>query len=186
MSAPGQIDTTSSYFASLAAQAAGKRADADTKKLDKTDKKKIRFEKVLEKQHETDAMNESVGTSMLDLPAELRNLPEDKILSALLDDVSDAGDALKEKPVPDNILRYKESVRNFIKFVVSKSFEVKHSDGIKIRRGLEFRQKKYTQIQVIDQKLEKLAAGIMMNQKDQLSILAKIEEINGLLVDLIS
>ncbi len=184
MASPGQIDTSSSYFASIAAQTAARQAGTGAGKLDKTERKKsLRFEKLLEKQQESDALKES---SLLELPEEIRNLPEDKILSVLLDNVTEAGDALKEKPVPDNIIRYKESVRNFIKFVVSKSFDVENSDGIKIRRGLEIKQKQYTQIQVINQKLEKLAAGIMANQKDQLSILAKIEEINGLLVDLIS
>lgn len=184
MSSPGQIDTSSSYFASLASQAAVRQAGTGAGKLDKTERKKsLKFDKVLEKQQEADSLSES---SLLELPEELRGLPEDKILSVLLDNVSDAGDALKERPVPDNIIRYKESVRNFIKFVVSKSFEVKNSEGIKIRKGLEIRQKQYTQIQIINQKLEKLAAGIMANQKDQLLILAKLEEINGLLVDLIS
>jgi uncharacterized protein YaaR (DUF327 family) len=47
------------------------------------------------------------------------------------------------------------------------------------------KRKKFTQVEIIDQKLEQLAAGILSNQKDQLGLLGKIEEINGLLVDLL-
>jgi len=40
-------------------------------------------------------------------------------------------------------------------------------------------------IQVVDHKLEQLAAGILAGQRSRLEILARVEEINGLLVDLI-
>jgi uncharacterized protein YaaR (DUF327 family) len=66
--------------------------------------------------------------------------------------------------------------------VVDRSFTVtERTSG-----GNVLRRKKFTQVQVIDEKLEQLAAGILANQKNQLALLAKIEEINGLLVDLIS
>ncbi len=184
MESTGNIDTTSAYFSSLAAtqHAASKNQGARSDSVNKGSKRSpLRFERLLTEQQESLA-----NASSLTLPAELASLPEDKILSALLDSVSESGDALKERPVPDNIVRYKEAVRNFMKFVVGRSFSVKTSAGIKKRVGLEFKQKQYTQIHVIDEKLEKLAAGILSNQKDKLAILAAVEEINGLLVDLLS
>jgi uncharacterized protein YaaR (DUF327 family) len=39
---------------------------------------------------------------------------------------------------------------------------------------------------VIDEKLESLAASVLAAQKDQLAILAQIDEINGMLVNLVS
>ncbi len=177
------IDTTSAYFASLAAQAAGRKSDARPAAIPaKSEKKKAsRFERILAEQQEVS------DVSTLSLPPEIASLPESEILSALLDSVSESGDALKDRPVPDNIMRYKEAVRNFMKFVVSRSFSAETSEGIKIRKGLEFKpQKQYTQIHVIDEKLERLAAGILSSQKDKLAILAAVEEINGLLVNLLS
>jgi uncharacterized protein YaaR (DUF327 family) len=38
---------------------------------------------------------------------------------------------------------------------------------------------------VVDQKLERLAAGIMAGQVTQLEILAKVDEITGILVNLL-
>jgi uncharacterized protein YaaR (DUF327 family) len=40
-------------------------------------------------------------------------------------------------------------------------------------------------IQVVDQKLEQLAAGILTGQASQLELLARVDEIAGLLVDLL-
>lgn len=178
----GEIDTTSAYFASLAAQAAGRKNPESAPAPAKSEKKKsLRFERILSEQKES-----ADDVPMLSLPPEIASLPESEILSTLLDSVSESGDALKERPVPDNIVRYKEAVRNFMKFVVSRAFSVETSGGIKVRKGLEFRQKQYTQIHVIDEKLEKLAGGILSNQKDKLAILAAVEEINGLLVDMLS
>ena len=179
----GEIDTTSEYFASLAAQAAGKKPPDGAPASSRSEKKKgLRFESLLSAQKE-----EADEASMLSLPPEIASLPESEILSSLLDNVSESGDALKERPSPDNILRYKEAVRNFMKFVVSRAFSKETSAGIRVRRGLEFKPpKEYTQIHVIDEKLERLAAGILSNQKDKLAILVSIEEINGLLVDLLS
>jgi hypothetical protein len=46
-------------------------------------------------------------------------------------------------------------------------------------------RKKFALIKVIDEKLERLALGILQTQKDQFDILARVDEINGLLVDLL-
>jgi len=45
-------------------------------------------------------------------------------------------------------------------------------------------QKKYVIIRVIDEKLEDLAAHVLKSQGEQLDILDRIDEINGLLIDL--
>ena len=41
-------------------------------------------------------------------------------------------------------------------------------------------------MKVIDEKLEALAVSVLAAQKEQFAILAQIDEINGLLVDLVS
>ena len=47
------------------------------------------------------------------------------------------------------------------------------------------KRKRFTLVKVIDEKLEALAS-VLAAQKEQLAILAQIDEINGLLVDLVS
>lgn len=98
----------------------------------------------------------------------------------LLDEVHLAGDALKKDPGMGAIKRYRDAVRSFVGHVVDRSYGVEeHSSGINI-----LKRKKFTLVTVIDHKLDSLAAEILSGQRDQFEILRRLEEINGLLVDL--
>lgn len=99
----------------------------------------------------------------------------------LLDDLHSSGDALKKNPRPDEIKIYKDAVRKFIRHVIENSFEIEERLGMK-RSG---KQKKWTNIEVIDKKLEKLAVDIISNQAEQIKILSSIDEITGLVVNLL-
>jgi uncharacterized protein YaaR (DUF327 family) len=101
-------------------------------------------------------------------------------LNRLLDDVHSSGDALSKRPFPDEIKAYRQAVRNFVNYVVENSFDTEeHSSGTNL-----LARKKYTLVTVIDKKLEDLAAAIIRGQADQLAILAREDEIRGLLIDL--
>jgi len=104
-------------------------------------------------------------------------------LEELLDDIHEAGDALKDLPTLRNVKLYKNSVSKFLKFVVKNTLETETTAGSNFNPLKK--QKKYTIIRVVDEKLEQLAAGVLQNQSDKLSILERIEEINGLIVNLI-
>jgi uncharacterized protein YaaR (DUF327 family) len=122
--------------------------------------------------------------------------PSEKAVQELLDAVRDAGDDLKQRPLPDEILRYKKAVRNFLHYVVQNSYAVAEHEGIPNAQKPGYKgalwepaakkAKGYYIIQVVDQKLEQMAAGILAGQVSQLELLAKLEEITGLLVDLVS
>lgn len=103
-------------------------------------------------------------------------------LDELLDGVHEAGDRLKENPSVDLVQAYKKAVRDFIHHVVERSFAVdqKTSGRNILKRNVYFR------VSVIDESLEKLAAEILRNQRDNLEILRRVDEINGMLVDLFS
>jgi len=104
-------------------------------------------------------------------------------LEDLLDEVHEAGDALKDLPTLQNVKIYKKSVSKFMKFVVKNSLETETTAGSNFNPLKK--QKKYTIIRVVDENLEQLAAGVLQNQSDKLYILEKIEEINGLIINLI-
>ncbi|MDR0540232.1 MAG: YaaR family protein [Spirochaetaceae bacterium] len=113
------------------------------------------------------------------LESRLRELGRDEAVGVLLDEVHSAGNVLKERPFPDEIKRYKQAVRGFMRYVLKNSYEV----DMHINRA---KQKKTVQIIVIDKKLEQLAAGILSGQITQLSLLERIDEIRGLLVDMLN
>jgi uncharacterized protein len=103
-------------------------------------------------------------------------------IEALLDEVHEAGDALKENPSVDLIQAYKKAVRDFIHHVVERSFVVEQKTS---GRNI-LKRNAYYRISVIDKSLEQLAAEILRNQRDNLEILRRVDEINGMLVDLFS
>lgn len=101
--------------------------------------------------------------------------------SVLLDEVHLAGENLKRDPDVERIKAYKAAVRNFMHYVVERSYDVveKSSGGNILKR------KKFTSVVVIDERLERLAAEVLSAQRDKLDILRRLDEIYGLLVDLL-
>ena len=99
----------------------------------------------------------------------------------LLDSVHSFGEALRKDPNPENIKAYKKAVRNFVHYVVENAYELsEQTSGRNIMK-----RKKYTTVMVVDEKLERLAADLMSSQRDRLDILRRLDEIHGLLVDLL-
>ena len=130
---------------------------------------------------------------------ELGPLPDlpvsEETINFLMDEVRSAGDTLRGRPFPDEIVRYKRAVRNFMHFVVDHCYDLDHETGIpkflkpgyKGPRGTPeaMKQITYTKIEVIDKKLEDLAAMLLASQATQLELASRLEEIKGLLVDLL-
>jgi len=114
--------------------------------------------------------------------------PSEEALTELMDAVHSSGSDLKDRPFPDEILRYKKAVRNFVNYVVENCYEIYHDHGIKkkvvVRGESKWKDVIYHQVRVIDQKLEELAAEILSGQTTVLQRLSKTDEISGLLVDL--
>lgn len=178
MAGPGPLDSSSPFFASLASHAAVQTGTGRANENRKKEKPGInRFDRLLKNE-----ILEADKSADAYIPSHLVGLSPEKILESLLDDVHSSGDLLKEKPLPDSIVAYKNAVRSFIRYVVDRAYTVTESTS----GGNILKRKKFTQVQIIDLKLEQLAAGILSNQRAQLGLLGKIEEINGLLVDLMS
>ena len=112
---------------------------------------------------------------------EAKELPRSEdSLHGLLDEIHNTGDALSKRPFPPEITAYREAVRNFIHYVVQNSFDTEEqTSGTNM-----LKRKKFTMIRVIDSKLEGMASAILRGQINQLEILEKLDEIKGLLVDL--
>jgi uncharacterized protein YaaR (DUF327 family) len=119
----------------------------------------------------------------------------EETITFLMDEVRSTGDTLRSRPFPDEILRYKQAVRNFMHYVVENCYTLDHETGIpkflktgyKGPRGTPeaMKQITYTRIEVIDKKLEDMAAMLLASQMTQLELASRLEEIKGLLVDLL-
>jgi uncharacterized protein YaaR (DUF327 family) len=105
-----------------------------------------------------------------------KNIP----LENLLDDVYSKGEELKDSPTFDHIKTYRKSVKRFMDYIVKNTVRIDE----KISGANILKRKRFTLVEIVDTKLESLVTEVLRSQKDQVSILNKVDEINGLLVDL--
>ena len=107
---------------------------------------------------------------------------KDLILENLLDDLHKTGDILKKKITVTEVLNYKNAVKAFISYVINNALKVKRNSS---SRDI-INRKKYMVINIVNKKLDRLAAEIVQGQLPQLILVEKIDSINGLLVNLIT
>ncbi len=176
MNGVNPLDSASPFFASVAA---ARTAETQEQKRSSAGKKEAAGRKTF---RDVLAGAETEQTAAADGLSGEKQVPGEQTLRALLDEVTAAGETLKANPVPDTITAYRKAVQAFVRYVVHNSYDVtEHTSGRNV-----LKRKKFTQLEVIDQKLDQLAAGILFNQKDQIHMLARVEEINGLLIDMLT
>ena len=77
---------------------------------------------------------------------------------------------------------YRDAVKRFLKYALDRMIEVKEQiSGVNV-----LKRKRFTVIKVIDQKLESLVWAVLQGQEAQMDILDRVDEINGLVVDVVS
>lgn len=111
--------------------------------------------------------------------------PED--LEDVLDEIHEIGEKLPSNPGLGLVKEYRAMVRAFVRYVVDTGYlvEKKRLNGFKVLKLKPGERPELTLVRVVDEKLDKLAGEILANQRDQLRILERIDEIHGILVDLI-
>ena len=100
-----------------------------------------------------------------------------------LEQVTRAGRRLQQAPSYSALREYRSSVQGFLQQSLAALYQTEEVLGrLNYSTG---QRKKYCLIQVIDEKLEQLVRAVLNEQRANLEILRRIEEINGLLVDLL-
>lgn len=162
-----------------AALHAGSQLQSPQQKPKKTERKKSLFSSLLTETEENQTLSS--------LPRELANLPKEEALQVLIDSVYTAGDLLKEKPYVESFVSYKKTIAEFLRFVVDESFELEEQEGAlrKNKAGI-FIKNKYTVVKTINEELDRLAQDILYNQLDKMKLVARVDGITGLLVNIIS
>lgn len=173
--ATNSLSSQSLYFA--ATQTASQQAAKHAKQIERNSK--ASFSSSLKR------IQEEAELASAGLPKEIAGMSEEDAIVFLKDAVDIAGDELKLSQSPENLENYRKKIGQFMKYVVRNNFEVieKRRFG-RNRRGKQLAP--YYQIQVINQKLNNLASDMLYNHSKNLSILARIDEINGLIVDLLA
>ena len=194
-----EIDSLgTNYYYSGVQNASNEAIKRNTKKeeIKKAGGKKVSFAKLMQGE---EAEESQFVTEGLNLPPEVAAMSIDEAAVFLADAVSMAGNDFSEEQTQENLERFKNSVRQFISFVVANNFEVSKRPNPKKRRSQPSRLfffSDYTvpkttrpdkiSIEIINQKLDALARETLSNQSGNLNLLAQVNEIKGLIVDLMS
>lgn len=101
-------------------------------------------------------------------------------LNILLNDITTQGERIAQHMDIRDMKKYRGLVKDFLNEVVNRSHKFSRENFLD-RRG---RHRVYGIIRLIDANLDELASELVKDEKDHLSILEKIGEIQGLLLDI--
>ena len=124
--------------------------------------------------------SQQVKASPSAFDASLHQEQQKQRTSQLWQEVESASSELKRKVDLISLQRYQEQVRRFLHHVINGAYSI-NDKNIRDNRG---RVKQMSIVSVVDEHLKELAAMVMAEEKDRLSILGRIDKIRGLLIDL--
>lgn len=101
-------------------------------------------------------------------------------LQGLMEEIVMQGEKLSKRRDIKDMRRYRSLVKDFLNEVVTRSHAFSRENFLD-RKG---RHRVYGIIRLIDENLDQLAQELMKDEKDQLAILNKLGEIEGLLLDI--
>lgn len=184
-----EIDSLGAQFFYAGTQNATSETSKEKRKERISSTRKSVFSQVLKTQ------NEESEFVLKGLPPEIATLEIEEAAIYLKDKVELAGRDLSENINSDNLAKFKESIAQFINFIVQNNFEISKKN----RKGFSTPANYFSsyntqprpkdprvQVQVINQKLDEMTRDMLYMQSNNLKILKQIEEIKGLIVDLMS
>ena len=99
-----------------------------------------------------------------------------------MEEITMQGDKLAKKRDIKDMKRYRGLIKEFMNEIVSRSHSFSRENFLD-RKG---RHRVYGIIRLVDENLDELAKELMKDEKDHLTILSKIGEIRGLLLDILT
>lgn len=101
-------------------------------------------------------------------------------LQAMMKSIAMEGKKLKKHMDIRDMRHYRSLIKEFLNEVLTRSHQFSRENFLD-RRG---RHRVYGIIRVVDQNLDELAEELMKEEKDALAILGRVDEIQGLLLDI--
>lgn len=103
-------------------------------------------------------------------------------LNVLIEDIATQGKRITKHMDVVDMRRYRELIKEFMNEIVNHSHKFTRQNFLD-KRG---RHRVYGMIKLIDKNLDDLALELIKDEKDPIAILSKIDEIRGLLLDLLA
>lgn len=103
-------------------------------------------------------------------------------LGSLMDEITVQGERIAKHMDVTDMKKYRSLVKEFMNEVVTHSHEFSRENFLD-RRG---RHRVYGIVRLVDKNLDDLARELVKDEKDNLTILNKVGEIQGLLLDIVA
>lgn len=101
-------------------------------------------------------------------------------LNAMMEEIVMQGDKLVKRMDVKDMKHYRTLIKEFMNEIVNRTHKFSRENFLD-RRG---RHRVYGIVRLVDEKLDELAQELVKDEKDKLSILAKVDEIRGLILDI--
>ncbi len=103
-------------------------------------------------------------------------------LNGLMDEITRQGEKISKHMDIKDMKKYRSLVKEFMNEVVNRSHEFSRENFLD-RRG---RHRVYGIVKLVDKNLDELAGELVKDEKDNINILGKVGEIQGLLLDILA
>lgn len=103
-------------------------------------------------------------------------------LNLMIQEIVMQGDKIVKRMDVRDMRRYRTLIKDFMNEIVNRSHKFSRENFLD-RRG---RHRVYGIIRLVDEKLDELAQALVSDECDKIAILAKVDEIRGLLLDILA
>ena len=131
---------------------------------------------------DTGTMETGDGTFKFTLASAITDAELQAKVDSLLSDITFQGNRIAEHMDIRDMKKYRGLIRDFMNEVVYRSHKFSRENFLD-RKG---RHRVYGLIRLIDANLDELAQELVKDEKDHMTILSKIGEIQGLLLDILT
>jgi len=98
-------------------------------------------------------------------------------LDAYIKEIKTTGERLATTQNYTDVIKYKQVIKGYLKSIVDYVYDLNKNDS--------FWDKNYfTTVKTVNEKLEEITKELIYEQKENIDVAAKIDEINGLLIDI--
>ncbi len=125
---------------------------------------------------------EADGTFKFTLISNIEEQDLQNQLNGMLGEITTWGKKIAKHMDVKDMKHYRELIKDFMNEIVNRSHKFSRENFLD-KKG---RHRVYTMIKLVDKNLDELAAELIKDEKDHISILNKIDEIRGLLLDILT
>lgn len=129
---------------------------------------------------QTQQVQPSDGTFKFMLASNIEEAELQAKLNAMMEEITEEGKKLAKRRDVKDMRHYRSLVKSFMNEIVSRSHEFSRENFLD-KRG---RHRVYGIVRLVDENLDELAQALMSDEKENIDILGKIGEIQGLLLDI--